>query len=391
MAGYVTAFETHRGRESEFDKTEAGTAEISLITTDGRFDPTNATGPYYGQLDALKQSKINIQHPIAGTFHDVFTGYVEDWENRRYGQKHIETTVPLTDGFELLEQAQVPPSGVHTGGGGFYAAAHCDDRIYAALADGAWPAERTRIASGNVNLQAVTYPPGTSMLSIIQDAADGEFPGVANFFMTKEGWARFTGRYIRFQPDTYGIPKWRVGDAAACAIDPTLIPIFDMRWTRSKSLLYNTALVLPEGVAAADVPGNRVTNGVSVNKYGWRNRDIQGLLTLDGDDGKTGLAECKDFATYYVNNYSTPHDRVYDVEIHGHSVRADVWDLLLNIEIGHRLEVNTVHPGGGGFNAAEFYVEGIHNYASALNEKIPKWRSLFDLSPRAQWTTYPTL
>ena len=75
-------------------------------------------------------------------------------------------------------------------------------RINQALADANWPSGLTSIFTGNVNLHETVYSPGESILTVIHDAADAEFPGVANFYVDRYGVVCFHGRLARFNPSS---------------------------------------------------------------------------------------------------------------------------------------------------------------------------------------------
>jgi hypothetical protein len=396
---YVVSFFTRRGRASEFTKTEAGEAGWEVNDRLGDFDPTNTSGAFYPNVDALKQAKINVKHPIAGTYHDVFTGYVDEYEYARLGARAAHTTIPLTDGFEVLEQGN--PAVV--AGGIFYAVQHVDDRIKAAAADVDWPLTRTRVATGNVNLQGMTYDADTSALTIMQEAADGEFPGVANLFIDAAGNLAFSGRGIRFDPTSFPdwITTWRVGDEAACALDPTLLPIArdGLVLSRSKEFLYNRVVAAPRNADPATIFASQVSDAISIGKYGVRSLSLLDLLTLNGTtSGLTGVQETQQMALYYKNNYAVPLTRVKSIEFHGQmddgtttpgGASGNLWNFILGVELNHIVEVNTVHPGGGGLVAVDYFVEGIENDATRLNDVVPNWKMNLDLSPRARYATYP--
>jgi hypothetical protein len=396
---YVVAFHTERGRESEFTKTEAGTASWEVNDRLGDFDPTNAGSAFAPDVDVLKQAKVNFKHPIAGTYHDVFTGYVDEYEYARQGPRAAHTTIPLTDGFEILEQGKPAVSA----DGIFYAPQHVDDRIKAAAADVGWPATRTRVATGNVWLQGFSYAADSSGLMIAQEAADGEFPGVANLFMDKAGLLAFSGRGIRFDPPTYPdwITTWRVGDDAACALDPTLLPIAKdgLVLALSKEFLYNRVVAAPRNADNSTIFASQVSAAASIAKYGVRSLQLLDLLTLRGStSGLNGVQETQQMALYYKNNYAAPLVRVKSIEFHGQmddgttapgGASGNLWDFILGVELNHIVEVNTVHPGGGGLVAKDYFVERIENDVSRLNDVVPNWVMNLDLSPRARFASYP--
>lgn len=424
MAGRVQTFETSRGRASEFEVIGAATATIVADNSDGALDPTNTGGPYYGNLLPLRQSKINMQHPYSGDYFDLFTGFLEELQQvRPAGSTRImQTTMPLTDGFEILTNAQLNATGGRTRdtatalqkGGAYYAAQHVDARILAAAADAGWPTAKLRVATGNINCQDRTYDSDGDILEIMQEAAMAEFAGVANLFIDKSGNLAFSGRKIRFTslaeaiaggtivtyPDWVKI--WRIGDAGAMADDATLLPIHknNFAWTFGKETIYNDIIVLPMGVDAADVPSLRIVNTDSRDRYGSRALSFSDLIMLSGYDPdftEDAVAVAGDVAQYYADNYADPHQRITSIEMHGamamghddDGIGSALWDMLLNIEINHLVQVYTQNPGGGGFTGEWMFVEGIRYSCSALNNRIPNLVMQLDLSPAAKYTTYP--
>jgi hypothetical protein len=381
-----------RGRRRQLDHTEAAQASLTLQNHKGLFDTTNDGSPYYGYLEPLIPAAINVKHPFTDEQHTLFTGYIEDWgpyERPSKGRKRETLTVPLVDGFELLTQAKVKPSSDPGHEGSLhYAPQHVDDRIKAAAADADWPAARTNIFHGNVDVQESSYSPGTSMLEVMQDAADAEFPDVANLWMGKQGEIEFRGRYDRFTRAAAGIPEWVLGDDWGLGEDDTRVPIFLYTWAFEKQFIVNSCLVTPIQVDPADVPGMRVEAPLSIAKYGRRDRDIQGLLTLRGDDGNTGGEECQAFASYIVSNNKQPHVHVYGLEIHSTMGQA-AWDFIVGVQISSLIELWTQHVGGGGFNGRQFFVEGISAHSTGTYSfGVPDIVMTLDLSPKERWTSF---
>lgn len=421
--GRVQGFQISRGRPSEFEVVSAGTASLTCDNSDGFLDPTNTDSPYYGNLLPLTQAKINMAHPFTGVFYDLFTGYSEELQQVRPegSVKIMTTTIPLTDGFEILANAQLNAVGGRTRdtttslqkGGAYYAAQHVDARFMAALDDAGWPTQLRRISTGNVNVQNRTYDSDGNILEICQEAGDAEFVGIAQFFMDKGGSAAFSGRKIRFTslaeaiadgaittyPDWVKI--WRVGDSGAMSDDDTLLPIHkaNFAWTFGKETVYNDVIVLPAGVDASDVPNNRIVTGASRTRYGSRALSYTDIIVLSGYDPdftEDAVTVCADIAQYYADNYAVPHQRITSIEFrmqmamgHDDDLGPALCDFMLQVEINHLIQVYTQNPGGGGFTGEWFFVEGIHYTCSALNNKFPNLVMNLDLSPAAKYTSFP--
>ena len=405
----VVHWETHRGRNNEFDKTEAGTAQIVLQNRDGLFDPLKADSIYTipGNLLPMRQVTITANSPEHPTvWNPVFTGFIEGWEYTRRGPRHGQCTLSCVDGFEILQQAQVQPVKNSAQGGHFFPVQDVKDRIRAGLQFAGWPAARSSLFSGNVAVQKIIYPVGSSMLQVIQDAADAEFPGVANFYMDKRGWACFRGREFRLDPfnDDWDQPSsppagtasrsaylYRFGDDQAIQADPTLLPIADLSWTFNQQHLYNWVTIIPAEWDERDYWKQQVTDSVLAKKYGKRDLTISGLLTYAGTAAspvQTAGQECRRFARYYLQNYKHPKVRANVLEVHSKFEDDRIWDFLLNVELSDVVELWTVNPGGGGFAGEQFYVDGIHNVVNAEGD-WPEWVSTYDLSPRGHYEYFP--
>lgn len=382
--GDVIRWESRRGRNLEFDEVEAGTATIYLNNRHGKYDPTFGGSPYSGKLLPLKQTRITARRPdVPNTWIPQFTGYVEEWDYERRGPRHGIAIARLADAFEPLARTDLTHSMT---GGTYFAAQQTDDRQRAILADVGFPAPRTQINTGNVDVQPIVYDPGTSALEALRDASEAEFPGVGLMFIKKDGTYRFLGRCARFDKTS---PDWRLGDAPARAINPALIPIRDVRWRYEREHVYNAVTILPAGAEAN--ASSEVRSASSIALRGRRSLSLTDILIQAGTTtGKTAVAECHDvFAQYYVDNYKQPYVRPYGLTLSASFMEAGnasylgpLWDFMLNVEIGDLLELNTVHPGGGGINALLYFVEGISNVV----EPPYKWRQTIDLSPKGRFT-----
>ncbi len=219
----ATGFSIVRGRASETDKTVTGTATITFRDTDGILDPTNTASPFFGNLDPMKQAGITITNPVTSENFALFRGFIAgpdhqlDMFTTERGVDQVSWA--LVDAFDLFANV-ILTHGVHgtppalasfpniyypggdpttTVGSGIAGLAgsfvHVDQRIIQLLDDALWPgtgqgidvANLRNIFSGNVQVQGVTYGRKDSLLSALFDAADAEFPGIANIFVSKDG------------------------------------------------------------------------------------------------------------------------------------------------------------------------------------------------------------
>jgi hypothetical protein len=62
-----------QGRVAELDKPSVGTLAVTLNNRDRRFDPSHASGPYFGNLRQRKRIRVRIGSDV------LFTGWVRGW------------------------------------------------------------------------------------------------------------------------------------------------------------------------------------------------------------------------------------------------------------------------------------------------------------------------
>lgn len=401
----VTGWQTKRGRTYITDKSDTGTANVDFYDLLGSLDPTNATGPFT-PMDPNCPFAIALYNPVTETWHTIYRGLEQNVQCvLDLSENFLTGTMPAADLFSLLAIAEIPPGvdfadaadGSNTAneiGDTTYAKQSVQDRIYAILADaGITDPAVLDIFSGNVQVQACVESPGTKVLQPLQDAADAEFPGIANLFISKEGVITFRGRRARFDPDSYSAHTWHCGDTAAVAAGGSgWCLIAGLQFDKDVEKVINAADFSPQGISDIDIPGQLVTDPTSIDQFGPRGLSGADLLTAGGEgtDDNDANEETKLYSTYYVENMAAALPRISQLTFRWlppEDARAgDLWNLLCNVEIGDIVVVTTTHPGGGGFAADEYFVEGISYDAKPLGrEDIPDMvdvTCVLDLSPR---------
>lgn len=414
----VSSWNTDRGRSGELDRTKTGQSIVNIMDKTGIMDPTNATGELFGLLDPITRLGIGMRNPITDTWHHIFNGFTGDLElDLDEAKNRFEGTWDAYDAFDLFNVLEMAPIGMSAGGHGdtppigseysvYFAsqggtAFNVDDRIKQILTQAGWPDSWRIIFSGNVKLQGSVYANRDQIMAAILDAADAEFPGVANFFMSKEGFTVFHGRRARFEPANYGangINVWLAGDRQAVNLDNTgtVAQIAKLSLRRGKSDIINAVQSYPVGITDVNILQSLVTDPASIARFGWRSISFPNLITLLGTTtGNKGFAECKLFSDYYVANYANPHTRVktlsFVTPIPSRASAPATYALMCNVEIGDVVSLFTSHPGGGGFNES-FFVEGIRVSGAAMGDSdtgVPDIRMDLDLSPLAFYNTDP--
>lgn len=412
----ITSYSIDRGRQFELDRTDTGRATVQIADRAGLLDPTNTSGPYYGKLEPLLQVMLGRWNPITGVWHTRFRGFIEDFN---YvvdpSQKVSRLELSLVDLFEILSAIEMqdatfssptPARPAASLGQVFFEDHDMDTRIVYVLGRAGIPTPFAETFSGNVHLWEAVYSPGESPLTAIQEAADGEFPGVSNVYCDRRGRICTHGRLAKFDPVGVSSPldpadwdfvEWKAGDGDAVALNPAQVAhIRELAYNRGLSKIINSAYATPtraaKGVAltAAEIHGQLVEDDASIGKYGIRSWSAQDLLTKRGlidDPDSTDLIETKKFATYYIR-YATPQDRITAIGFR--SIRPDasgshvLWDLLSRCDIGDSVTVNVAGPtGAGGFAGVTFFIEGVHEEVRPLGVAYDDVTLHLDLSPSA--------
>src|SRR5690348_14954822 len=427
----VSQVSIDRGRDSELDTTKTGTLTATFHDPDGVLDPTNPSSPFYDTtndvtlLDPVVQVAYARWNPVVGEWSTRFRGFTKQWRHTLDTNGFATVTLEGVDLFDLLanllltpgDQGDTPPTGtegdIYYAGGSTVPARdvfkHVDQRIIQVLQDAGVPgfwygatATPPGVFSGNVQVQEQTIDRLSQSLDALFAAADAEFPGVANIFCRgtgpQAGALQFFGRYARFFPERpgYAIGEWDIGGAAEAKADPTVVRLTSFTFRRSSDDIYNVGLALPQGLEDGDVPGQQVEDATSISKYGRRPWSAVDLLTWKGhdDDGNTidAAPETKKFATYRVDNYKDPKNRIEQITFRmlrvDHNSGPATWDFLSNVEIGDVMNVETSHRGGGGFDEP-CYIEGIRETDEALDGTMRNVTMQVDVSPKSFFASNP--
>lgn len=421
---HVTEVSIDRGRGDERSKTNPGTVSIRGYDSVGALDPTNAGSPFSPNVRPVKQASINLYNPVSADWHMIFRGYVDTYKYTvDPSEKFMQFEITLVDMLDMLNDAEIIPDQAgntvpsESVGDCFYTGQHCDDRLLAVLADSSsafmasvWPASLLQIASGNVFVQGRVYSRGTSLLQVIDEACDAEYPGSTNRFITKNGSFAFRGRYYRFVPAFYAaandaaraigheLVHWDVGDLAAYKLDATLSVYSGLTFELGKTDLINTCMVTPIGITNAQIASGSqfASDSTSITNYGPRTSgmSLENLITGNADDGNTDLQETSSFASATVHNYKDPVTFVSELVFtnppeDGSAQETNTWAILCGLELSDLVTVTSTHPGGGGFSAVDHYVESIKYQLAPLEGDTWHVTQTVGLSSKAHFTYTP--
>jgi len=400
----LVSWDVHRGRSDEFQRTGTGTATVNLTDIEGVF----------GNDSPLP---VHIRLSLRGSY--VWRGFLQ----RRSAVVHpsgvvTNITLECADAFDLFGRTEIsdellfpglssvrvwgniPDAQTAKNGDILYEDGQVDDRIIQVLEDAGWSDSLRSIFSGNVNVMESVYPPGTSVMQILSDAADAEFPDVANLFMggarDLHGKVVFRGRFARFNPENYDIPTWLAGTGSH--VTAGVAHIRELEWEDGTDQLFNTAFCYPDMImypryyndlsGAGDMQNQLFIDEDSTAQWGRKSWSSESIQTMrHNTNGDTGAEQCQLYAKYIKNNYAQPIPRVTRITLKsmlddGNLAPAN-WDMMENAEIGDVVDLTTDWISG------LYFIEGISASCAHGNGTIPDATVTYDLSPKAHWDVDP--
>ena len=418
----VAGYDLRRGRQYELDATDTGSYSISIKDRNGILDITNSSSPLAGLISPDLQIMVELWNPVAAEWSTRFRGWIDAYDYTLDPSARINfLTIRAYDVFALLSAIEMqpgqfgdqPPGAAGGGRDGviFFDNATFKDRIDQvgtnAIGATAWAAFAV-VFTGNVNLLESLHSPGENPMDPIQQACDGEFPGVSNVYPDRFGRLAAHGRLAKFDPHgtwlsiagddasrdaVWAWRHWKIGDDQACVASPgtyaQLRPPF--LWGVDKEKVINSALAYPKNIREKLIAGQYVQDAVSLGLRGYKSWSKENLLTENGIlTGNDGNDETKAFAQFYVNNYATPRNRIAALTAAtvrpSHPTAAETWALLCGSDIGDQIDVTVTHPGGGGFNLEPGFIEGISETAVPHDGAHAYVTQSYDVSPAAYFT-----
>jgi hypothetical protein len=352
ISDYVEEFTSHRGRNDELDRFEAGTATLLLDNNDRRFDPTYTSGPNYRNLLPMKRIRVTLLWD--SVVYPLFYGFVDAWP-QEYPGEGLTTYVPLrcTDLFKSLSLASIS---------GSYPSELTGARINRVLDAVGWPAGDRDIDAGQSTLQAVTLD-SVSALVHLQDVNNSE-NGL--LFLSRDGKVTFIDRHalILAAQDTSLV--W--GD------DGSEYPYTGITLDASDANLWNHITVTADGLTE-----QTVIDSTSTTQYLPRSYQRATLLST--------TTQMSDMAYFLRSRYSQPTTRVVGMSTDcmptGSLTEIQSFAAVLGREIGDKIRVRRRPTGGGNVIEQDSVVEAISCSISGTSFDFS-----FNLSPADSVSAY---
>jgi hypothetical protein len=330
ISSLIDTVSIRRGRIRLLSEFEAGTASVTIIDTNGDFNPSNPSSPYYGDLVPLR--KIQIEADYNGNNYVLFTGFITNYDTgfRIGSDEFSRVTFRCVDALRLFTTAQITTV---TGAGVQLSGA----RVNAILDELDYPATLRDIDAGDSTLQA---DPGTARQAIdaLQLVKKSEF---GELFLDAEGRVTFLSRSA--VTSSLASPVYTFADnGSGIAFQNAVVALDD-------SLVVNDVTVTRAGGSAQNVFDQN-----SIDKYFIHSGVRDGVLVQTDQ-------ESLDMASMLLSTRKETETRIDSIVLNledGDNVARVVAGL--NVELMDCVDVVKVMPGSTTINQT-LLVQGLHH------------------------------
>jgi hypothetical protein len=406
-------FDWQRGRQDEFDVSAAGQGRVFFHDRSSTLDDDDLVG---------LQIMLQLYNPVTATWEPCFRGHIEDI-SRDPSPNAPELTnveVECVGIFAYLAGVKMVvghfgatlPSGMT--GVVFYedgpVATGTNDptdggRIELLLDDARLSTDMYVVFSLNVDVNETLYEPDDDILSAVRDAADADFPGVANAYEDRFGRVAVHGRLSRFDPDTiaagaatgaWDFTRW----AAATREDVTTgrAQIREFSYNRPRTRLVNTYVAYPRADEnGVDFDRDSIkdlvrTSPTSITANGHHGKEAPDLIVKQSKqfatDGLTGADLCGLYGDFYIANYAVVRKNVQRVSITSlrpsDSRATDTWALICGVDIS---DIIALYVDEAGLAGEEFFVEGISGSCRVARPGFDRVTITPNLTPASYYST----
>lgn len=101
----IRSIDINRGRNRELDQFQAGRMTVVLDNRDRHYDPEYSAGPNFGNVKPMRRIRLRA---VWDTTYDLFTGFVDSWDQDYDMTAEATCTVTATDGSKVWERADLP-------------------------------------------------------------------------------------------------------------------------------------------------------------------------------------------------------------------------------------------------------------------------------------------
>ncbi len=373
-----TPITIRRGREHALDEITAGTMTLELDNQDRVFDPSYASGAYYGNLGP--NTLIQLRAVWETVTYYLFTGLIDGLE-QRYDRSDRDATVTVrcTDLFRLLARRDFRPRNTFTldrtdGSSRLDNGQHFADNIPAL--ERQFTGDRIDHVLHVIGIDTVSVDQGGS--SLVTEAPDDEFvlpylnrcarTDLGRFFIAANGTPTFHDRHHARTATVGATSQITLGDSSAHTVR-----YHDLRFDPAdERVMVNHARCGRAGkkpAVARDL--------TSIDRHGEQTADREDLLFAD-------MLDAADQARYLVARYASPSARIDRVVLKPRRFPSSLWPAVLGYELGTRVTVERTPMDIGSVFSQACLIEAVEH---RIDLSRLDWTTSWSLA-KADTTTY---
>jgi hypothetical protein len=327
---------TSRGRSRDLDAFTTGTASILLDNLDAGFDPTNASGAYFGGIEPLMAVIIDATTDGGSNYHPIFSGFVNTWLVNYPNSADSTVQVTCADAFMKLANTQLNSASISSASTGAFITEILDNASVAFSPD-------RSIETGNSTMASQTLSENT--LQAIQTA---EFSEQGAVFIAKNGDFIFKQRHSTYVNTI----------SATFSDDGSDLPYNRMDQILGNDFLYNNVRLKREGGSE-----QTASDPASQSKYLIRTFSRQDLYNSTDET-------VSDIANHILAKYAEVDPRFSDVEVDLDNLSTSQQNTVLDLECIDTVKVE-ITPVGTSTQVARFsIIDGVQWTITPTSQKV---------------------
>jgi hypothetical protein len=363
VSQFLRSFTTNRGRISNLDKFQTGTATVVLDNRDNRFSP-NQTSHFFDsstgitKIQPLKRLRIRATH--SSTTYDIFHGFVESFPVNYAGQGSDSTVkIKVVDAFKLFFNAKLDGIGWNLG----ISLLGSTTRLTLTQAQ-----ELSSIRVKNIldsfgysnqaistgQLQVTTQSTTDDLLTALRKVETAEN---GTFFIAANGDATFRDRNFRLTNTTTAAATFGQGGSD--------LPYSDIKTSYDDNKIINTVQRTRTGSSNTQI----AIDSDSINRFGTHVLTENNTLNIQDSDASS-IAEQK------VVSNSIPQTVVEQLSFRPQQ-NPNLWVKALGLDIGSFVEAKVTTPSST-IETYDLFIERIKHKVDARNKT---WNWVIGLSP----------
>jgi len=325
VSAYIREFSIDRGRQHDLADYQTGTASVLLDNSDDRFNPLNASSPYYGKISPFRQIKISAEYD--GSTRVLFRGFITAYPESFGGQgADSSVRVSCVDAFKIFNLNTIGARGWKLGSSGFSNLGEStrlgyndiqelsSARMSRLLDAFGWSSSDREISTGDLQVQA-GQSVNDNLLTAMKNVESAE---QGQFYMSADGKATFRDRnYKRTQ---------QFNSQATFGTGVGELPFSDVITTLDDSKILNLISVTRNGGTE-----QVLSDTDSIAKYGARENSLSATLNVTDADALS-IAEQR------LTQFKETSSRIEGLIVNPLS-DTNLWNQVLIRELGDKITI----------------------------------------------------